>query len=149
MIQYETTLRWLIITHPLWLGNPRNALWKRLGEGRGSVAKLLLEWLKCGMMSRKEMLDGRDWKQAPKTECEALMLTRERSFQPATWGCSFQGTSWEFSETQQDIPHGSWVHSSLIPTVPGCTLLWRRILFCFLQKEQWSFHYGMPRLGTW
>lgn len=59
----------------------------------GSVAKFLLEWLKCGMMSRKEMLNGRDWKQTPKTKCEALMLTRERGFQPATWGCSFQGTS--------------------------------------------------------
>lgn len=64
------------------------------GWGRGgSVAKFLLEWLKCGMMSLKEMLDGRDWKQTPKTECEVLMLTREWSFRPTTWDCSFQGTS--------------------------------------------------------
>lgn len=56
------------------------------GRGGASVAKFLLEWLKCGMMSRKEMLDGRDWKQTPKTECEALMLTHEERFRSATWG---------------------------------------------------------------
>lgn len=32
---------------------------EELGGG-GPVAKFLLEWLKCGMISLKEMLDGSD-----------------------------------------------------------------------------------------
>lgn len=94
------------------------------------------------LRSLKEMLDGCDWKQTPKTECEALMLTHERNFRPATWGCSFQGTSWKFSETQEDPPHGSWVHPSLKQTAPGCTLKENSFLFPSKRTVVFSLWYA-------
>lgn len=128
------------------MGIPEMLCGRGWGRGGASVAKFLLEWLKCGMMSRKEMLDGCDWKQTPKTECEALMLTHEESFRSATWGCSFQGTSWEFSETQQDIPHGpepfiSYTNSSgLYSTLKENSFLFpseRTVVFPLWYAQAW------------
>lgn len=146
MIQYETMLMWLsLILDDLEI---TEILCGRGGEGK--KAPFLLKWLKCGITSLKEILDGAESKQTRKTKCEVLMLKCERKLRAHCLGLQLSGNDLSFlwnpisyvfliTPESTHLYTNSYTISFRGEFLPGS----------FRKEERGSFLHGIPRLGTW